>query len=270
MAQTGKRPKKTALSRTSLMHYGKLVFRSLLFLAVLLLYVADRVQGRERPLEYIADMPALLIVIWVVFAFEMLLRFFPAPIESMGCRKQFARNFRPTGAGTPELRRQINQGLGITVAAWILLNGAIGALYRLGILDGGILLLISLAYSVCDMICILFFCPFQTWFMKNKCCTTCRIYNWDYAMMFTPMLFLGNFYGLSLLAIALALLIQWEVLAWLHPERFSQHTNESLACQGCTEKLCHHKKQLRSFWRKNRAVLIAKGNAFLSERRKKD
>ena len=159
--------------------------------------------------------------------------------------------------------------MGLTLLSWLLLNGIIGGLYYAGVLDGGVLLLISLAYSVCDMICILFFCPFQTWFMKNKCCTTCRIYNWDYAMMFTPMLFLGNLYGLSLLGVALALLIQWEVLALRHPERFSEQTNAALACPNCQEKLCHHKKQLRGFWAKNRDILIVRGNALLGGHRSK-
>jgi hypothetical protein len=62
-----------------------------------------------------------------------------------------------------------------------------------GILDDGIMILLCSAYSICDIICILFFCPFQTWFMKNKCCSTCRIYNWDYAMMFTPLFFVLEF-----------------------------------------------------------------------------
>ena len=58
------------------------------------------------------------------------------------------------------------------------------------IIDEGVLWLVCLFYGVCDMICILFFCPFQSWFLKNKCCCTCRIYNWDYAMMFTPLFFI--------------------------------------------------------------------------------
>ena len=66
-------------------------------------------------------------------------------------------------------------------------NGIFGALHLAGVLDDGIMILLCSVYSVCDIICILFFCPFQTWFMKNKCCSSCRIYNWDYAMMFTPL-----------------------------------------------------------------------------------
>ena len=94
------------------------------------------------------------------------------------------------------------------------------------------------------MICILFFCPFQSWLMKNKCCVTCRIYNWDYAMMFTPLFFVKNGFTWSLLALSVALLIRWELTFYRHPERFSENTNAYLKCKNCTEKLCAHKTQL--------------------------
>ena len=81
----------------------------------------------------------------------------------------------------------------------------------MGILDDGIMILLCGAYSVCDMICIMFFCPFQSWFLKNKCCSACRIYNWDYAMMFTPMLFIRNFYSWSLFFMSVVVLIHWEI-----------------------------------------------------------
>ena len=117
-----------------------------------------------------------------------------------------------------------------------------------GILDDGIMILLCSVYSVCDIVCILFFCPFQTWFMKNKCCSSCRIYNWDYAMMFTPLFFIRKSYTWSLLALSVALLIRWEVTFYLHPERYSEATNDYLKCSNCTEKLCVHKKQLRTLW----------------------
>jgi hypothetical protein len=94
------------------------------------------------------------------------------------------------------------------------------------------------------MICILFFCPFQTWFLKNKCCAACRIYNWDYAMMFTPLFFVRRDYAWSLLVLSVALLIRWEITFYRHPERFSENTNEYLQCKNCQERLCSHKKQL--------------------------
>ena len=80
--------------------------------------------------------------------------------------------------------------------------------------------------------------------MKNKCCSTCRIYNWDYAMMFTPLFFVRKTYTWSLLVLSVALLVRWEITFFLHPERFSEKTNDYLQCRNCTEKLCVHKKQL--------------------------
>jgi len=249
--------RKLKLSPTSGLHYAKLVFRSCLLLAALMLYVVNRVRGTGRLFGGVENDPVILMVIWLVFVVEMIFRFFPARIESMGCRKQFQANYRSAGVEKPA---GLHRGVLLTVVSWVVLNGAIGAAHFLGWLDTGILLLVSLAYSVCDMVCILFFCPFQTWFMKNKCCTTCRIYNWDYAMMFTPLLFVPSWYCLSLVCIALALLVQWEVLIARHPERFSEATNCSLACANCQEKLCHHKKQLRRFLQKNREQLLRMGH----------
>ena len=105
------------------------------------------------------------------------------------------------------------------------------------------------AYAVCDMICILFFCPFQTWFLKNKCCSACRIYNWDYAMMFTPLFFVRAAYSWSLFALSLVLLLRWEITFYRHPEWFSERTNAYLHCANCKEKLCTHKTQLHSLWK---------------------
>ena len=133
---------------------------------------------------------------------------------------------------------------------WVVFNAFFGALHMAGILDDGIMILLSCAYSICDMICILFFCPFQSWFLKNKCCAACRIYNWDYAMMFTPLFFVEKTYTWSLLVLSVALLLRWEITFYRHPERFSESTNAYLKCSNCSEKLCAHKRQLKSLWKK--------------------
>lgn len=241
-----------SLSAISIMHYWKLVFRSLLFLATFLLYLI------EKPAE-IMDLSAFrwdLAIIWILFVVEMILRFFPSRLESMGCQKQFSRNYRPADStASRELPEQARHSVLIVSLSWIGLNALIGLLYFSGVIDQFVLLLICLAYSVCDMICILFFCPFQTWMMKNKCCGTCRIYNWDYAMMFTPLLFVPSLYTWSLLGIAILLLVTWEVFYKRHPERFSESANAALSCANCPEKLCHHKKQLHRFWTREKERL---------------
>ena len=175
------------------------------------------------------------------------MRFFPFRYESPGCQKQFARNY--IKSGSTEIVPHDNNSTVLIALIWIVFNGIFGALHMLGILDDGIMILLCAAYSVCDMICILFFCPFQTWFMKNKCCSSCRIYNWDYAMMFTPLFFVRKSYTWSLLVLSVALMVRWELTFYLHPERFSEKTNDYLQCRNCSEKLCAHKTQLNSLWK---------------------
>ena len=186
----------------------------------------------------------------------MLLRFFPSRLESMGCQKQFKSNY--IEIENPEKIPDTKLSTFLVVVFWVLLNGIIALLYYLGIADNGVMLLIALFYSVCDVICILFFCPFQTLIMKNKCCATCRIYNWDYAMMFTPLLFVNNVYALSLSGLSVILLVKWEYVFFKHPERFFTQTNKNLSCANCSEKLCQHKTQLRHFLKKEKFNL--KGN----------
>ena len=238
------------MSRILLLHYWKLTYRSALFLAALVIYIIYR----EDTMGFIAELrgkaPVIFALIWGVLALEMVLRFIPSPLESMGCQKQFARNYHPIRSNDGIRPASPNKGVLISALAWIALNGAVGAFFFTGIIDEGILLLISLAYSVCDMICILFFCPFQTWFMKNRCCGTCRIYNWDFLMMCTPLIFIDSWYTRSLTLLAAVLFIKWEVTAFLHPERFCTDTNHALSCAECEEKLCHHKTQLLNFWKK--------------------
>jgi len=236
------------LSDISTMHYAKLVFRSALFLATLIVYL---IHSRDAAVIWpgmLDKYPLLLNFIWICFALEMVARCFPSRLESMGCQKQFHCNYDPVaGSDVKEVRLSWKITFAMT-AAWVALNGLIGLLYFTHVIDEGILFLVALAYSVCDMICILFFCPFQTWFMKNKCCSACRIYNWDYAMMFTPFVFVPHAYTWSLLFLALILLLTWEYLYHRYPERFYEKTNRSLSCANCKEKLCHHKKQLRHLW----------------------
>ena len=238
------RPRLTAVST---FHYVRLVYRSALFLLLLLSYISYRMHAGEAVTEALERRPLILSVTWAVFVVEMIFRFFPSRLESPGCQKQFAKNY--VRSGSTEISIEDNNATVLVALIWIVFNGVFGALHMAGILDDGEMLLLCAAYSVCDMICILFFCPFQSWFLKNKCCSTCRIYNWDYAMMFTPLFFVRRSYSWSLLALSVALLLRWEITFYRHPERFSEKTNAYLRCENCSEKLCAHKRQLHSLWR---------------------
>ena len=236
---------KKKISKIYTFHYIKLILRLILFLTVFAFYILGKT-------ELLMQNRIFPMIVWVFFIVGMAMRFFPAKLESVGCQKQFKRNYEPVG----ENIKPVNQSwkrTALAAGAWFALNTVVGALYFTGIIDKGMLVVIALAYSICDIICILFFCPFQMWFMKNRCCTTCRIYNWDFAMLFTPFVFIPHWYTYSLLGCALLLLLRWEVTFRLHPERFSAATNKCLDCSRCEEKLCSHKKQLRSFIKNNKA-----------------
>lgn len=227
------------IKRISIVHYIRLGYRAILFAAAFVLYIINRAEPDMTNYK-------MIWVIWFVFIVEMLFRLFPSKYESMGCQKQFGSNYLPDESANYS---ETTGGSGIAAVAviWIILNALIGLVYLKGYIDSSVLVLISLAYSICDVICIMFFCPFQRWIMKNKCCVTCRIYNWDYAMMFTPLIFIHNFYSWSLVVFSVILLLRWELTAHMRGERFSEATNSNLKCENCMEKQCtlkYRKKRL--------------------------
>ena len=239
--------KRKKLTPVGVWHYVRLVYRSVLFLLLIYAYIRYRFIYREPFIIGLEKMPAIIYVVWTVYVIEMIFRFFPSKIESPGCQKQFARNH--IKSGKTEVIIPDNNATMLVALIWIVFNGIFGALHMLGVIDDGVMILLCGAYSVCDMICIMFFCPFQSWFLKNKCCSACRIYKWDFAMMFTPLFFVEKTYTWSLLVLSIALLVRWEITFYRHPERFSENTNSYLRCSNCTEKLCAHKKQLHRLWK---------------------
>jgi len=236
------------LTKVSVYHYVRLVVRVLIFLVLLYHYVFHKIIEGVDVFESPMIKEIAIIVIFIMFIIEMILRFFPNVLESPGCQKQFKRNYVKTGKTNIVI--EDNHGVMLVALVWIGLNCVFGLLYRFKLFDDGIMILIASFYSICDLICILFFCPFQTWFLHNKCCATCRIYNWDYAMMFTPLFFINKWYGWVLFGLAFALMLRWEITFYNFPERFSEETNGYLGCANCKERLCVHKKQLNSFRKK--------------------
>ena len=186
---------------------------------------------------------SLLHLLWAVWVGDMVLQIIPIRNKvPLGSQKLFANRFRP-------IRDKINYEalrsyiVTTTRAAykvfllWWMLIGAIGLLYSWDIIGKTGLFLISVVFYVCDLICVLIWCPFRL-MMKNRCCTTCRIFNWDHLMMFSPMLFMGGYYGISLLVLAIAAWLVWELCVMMYPERFWDKSNLALKCSECTDKLC--------------------------------
>jgi len=185
----------------------------------------------------------LLHLLWLVWMADMIAQLRPAKMNlALGSKKLFARYFHPSRL-KPDLAALKQYIVSTTKAAygifilWGLLIAALGILYSKGILGNRALFMVSLTFYVCDLICVLIWCPFRL-MLKNRCCTTCRIFNWDHAMMFTPMLFVNSFFSNTLLAASVIVWLAWELSVLLHPERFWFQSNESLRCANCTDKLC--------------------------------
>ncbi len=236
-----KKFKETSL--TTKYHMMNLIIRGCLFIAAIVFYVIKRVEYGTFSFFDNKNMPWYILPVWLFFMVEVVLRFIPTKLDPPGCKKHFKSQFIPTSQTEP--KHASWKGAGIVGGLWIGAHVILGVLYGLNIVDKGILVLFMLFYSVCDMICVLFVCPLQKLFMENRCCADCRIYNWDFAMMFTPLVLIPHFYTWSLLGVSLVLLIKWEYTALKHPERFSINTNSCLSCKNCPEKCCRHKKSLK-------------------------
>lgn len=190
-------------------------------------------------------------IIWAVWIIDMILQLIPVKDKiPLGSQKLFKLRFKP-------IRDKINyQALkeyvvSTTTAAykifilWVILLAILGCLYFSKVIGNSALFLISVSFYVCDLICVLIWCPFRL-IIKNKCCTTCRIFNWDHLMMFTPMIFICGFYSISLLVLAFAVWLVWEFCVMVYPERFWEYSNAALKCSKCTDKLCtQYCKKLR-------------------------
>ena len=186
-----------------------------------------------------------LTAVWLALMLSMLFRLFPSRVESLGCQKEFAGRFRPTGkAPSAQEVRQANRGALWVLLSWLALNALVFLAYAWGWINQRFLVCLAGFYGVCDIVCILFFCPFQSWMMRNRCCTTCRIYNWDYLMLCTPLLGVRGLFSLSACLLALGILVRWEWTYHRRRERFFVSSNDALRCDQCQEHLCRYKRAL--------------------------
>ena len=185
----------------------------------------------------------LKTVIWVVFMLDICYRFLPFTKESMGARKYMAANYLPAKHSfIPEQQRIHNRQAVIRMLLiCLVVEVIIGILFFLNIIDKTILLLIALLFSIVDIFAANVFCPFHAWVFKSRCCITCRVYCWDFAMIFMPFIFAFDLWSQSLLWTSLILLIRWELAYKRHPEFFFPESNAALRCGKCTEKHCRHK-----------------------------
>ncbi len=213
-------------------------------------------------------------IVWILLSHYMILDLFFSNLRHPGSSKHFKRTYIEKEYNQEEFkktRKFYNKGALYTALSFGALNLIIGALVyllkRSGVLDsvskensGLILLIFQLFYFASDFICVMFFCPFQKWMMKNRCCRTCRIFNWGAIMIEVPMiihivLYGVSFYSLSLVIMGLIVFLKWEITLMAHPERFFQLSNDYLSCKTCQDPFCKIKPKVNSKYRNDNKIL---------------
>ena len=235
--------KRAPMSKIRKLYFARLIARILIFIiCALMAFFCPEEFDILKGMNFFARFSPLHLL-WGVWVADMLCQIVPIEKKlSLGSLKLFRQRFRPIREkiNTQALRAYIvstNKAAYKVFLVWCLLGAAIGILYLNGILGRTAMFMFSVAFYVCDLICVLIWCPFRL-MMRNRCCTTCRIFNWDHLMMFTPMLFVPSFYCTSLFLMSLAVWIVWELCVLIYPERFWEYSNEALKCVNCTDKLC--------------------------------
>ena len=223
-------------------YIARLAGRCVILLCTLALYLTDFPRHDIlRGWDFFHKLSALHIL-WGIWVLDMVCQLIPAKNIALGSHKYFKGRFKPVlERVSPEaLKKHIvvtTRSAYKVMVLWVALIGALGVLKYAGVLTDAHLFLVSVLFYVCDLICVLVWCPFRL-MMGNKCCTTCRIFNWDHLMMFTPMIFVKGFYSLSLLTLAVVIWLIWELCVAFYPERFWEKSNAALKCAQCTDKLC--------------------------------
>ena len=232
-------------------YMGRFVGRCLALAAVTFLMFTAPEQFNVLEKGGFFQKPSLLHLLWAVWLVDMLTQLVPATkaVVALGSQKSFLKHFRPalppiTAHSLRERMVRATKRAYIVFVIWAILIAALGILYGKKIIGDLGLFWISCLFYVCDLICVLFWCPFRHFIMKNRCCTTCRIFNWDHLMMFTPLIYVGGFYCTSLVVLSIVVFLVWEWTALHHPERFDEGTNQALKCAECTDRLCLHAKKI--------------------------
>jgi len=230
-------------------YINKFIFRIIVFLIFLVIYFFKPELIDEFFQENFFASFTILHILWVILLVDIIIQMLPKSKISVGSLKQFQSKYkRPKrGFNKTELNKNIikmnNRAL-IVMGGWIFANLFFGLLSIYKIISYRELLLLTFLYSIGDLVCIIIYCPFQHIIMRNRCCVTCRIFNWDHFMMHTPMLFIMSFYSWILFFLSLIALVNWEVSYKLHPERFWEGSNTALRCSHCSDKICKIKKPI--------------------------
>lgn len=142
------------------------------------------------------------------------------------------------------LKRQTNKIALLIFAIYFGGISLIGVAYNyFSWFDRKYIYLLFFFFNFADYFCIMLWCPFRQFFLKNSCCNTCRISNWDRLMKFAILILIPNIYTISIFVIAVLIFLYWEYQHFVHPERFYRVSNKTLHCSSCDKITCGKKNK---------------------------
>ncbi len=224
-------------------YHIRLTVRTLVFIACVVLYFVypqffDPVPGFAFFKSF-----SVCHLLWLLWVFEILTPLISAKgMISMGALKYAKRVYIPNGKIDPKrlfvfAKKSTKDSLKV-FGVWCLFMLLLLAGFCFDVLNSKEFILVAAFLNVVDLVFVLYWCPLRVWFMKNRCCTTCRIFNWDHILIYSALFFVPGFFGYSLVALAIMEFLIWEICFFLHPERFWEGSNSSLRCANCTDKIC--------------------------------
>ena len=150
--------------------------------------------------DKITEYPIWLIVIWIVGMWTAIKSLFCID-RHKGAIKHKKRYYTACKISADDvkvkndIRKQSRQAMKILIL-WIVFIAIEGLLYHYDIINEKTIILGTISLRILDKLFVLVWCPFGV-IMKNKCCTTCRIYGWDQLMLNSTLVFIPSLPWLS-------------------------------------------------------------------------
>ncbi len=212
-----------------------LIARSAVFAVALVLTLIGKDYASHVFNFNIAGSVKVYHLLWVFVMAEMILVLIPKLDHFIGCGKLYGKNYTPKEHGKADLiedtktfdKRAIN-----AMMIWAAIVAAIG-IFRV---EPYWVIMIAILFYFLDQLFVNVWCPFQQLIIRNRCCATCRIYNWGFAIIVSPLIYIKSFWTYSLVAMGAIILLQWEILHYRFPERFSEVSNDTLLCKNCNDR----------------------------------
>lgn len=148
--------------------------------------------------------------------------------------------------------RQYNLRALYAMLFWLCFMAVPAILFFTNIIDRSFIFFFFALSNFSVFFALYFWCPFRSIIIRPICCNECRIYNWDSFFAYSFLIFIPNAYTIILFSLAVLSLIEWEIMHYLHPERFYKMTNLKIKCINCDLRACKNNKKAKNKTGNNR------------------